>query len=160
TGMPLGSPPYMAPEQAAGRNRDVGPASDVYALGAILYELVTGRPPSQGETTAETLLEIIEREPAAPRLLRRGLPRDPDTIILTCLAKEPARRYETAALLADDLRRFLAHEPIRARRPSLARRVSRWARRRPALTTSVVALVALASIVTWFEARRLGASAE
>ena len=98
TGMPLGSPPYMAPEQAAGRNRDVGPATDVYALGATLYEILTGRPPFRGETATETLRLVLEADCVAPRVLRPGLPRDLETICLKCLMKDPSRRYATAGI--------------------------------------------------------------
>src|SRR5690606_31059443 len=111
----LGSPPYMAPEQAAGRPRDVGPATDVYGLGAVLYEVLTGRPPFRGETPHETTQLVIHTEPVPPRDLRPGLPRDLETIVLACLRKEPGRRYASAAALAEDLRRFLEGRPILAR---------------------------------------------
>lgn len=132
TGMPLGSPPYMAPEQAEGRNRDVSPATDVYGLGATLYELLTGRPPFRGETTTETLRMVIESDCVPPRALRPGLPRDLETICQKCLMKDPSRRYPTAKELGDDLRRYLNREPVRARPLSVGQRISKWARRRPA----------------------------
>lgn len=115
SGLLIGSPPYMAPEQAAGKRREIGPRTDVYALGAILYELVTGRPPHQGETPLETVHQVIAEEPAAPRRIRPSLPRDLETVILKCLAKEPDRRYASARALSDDLRRFLDGRPVQAR---------------------------------------------
>ncbi len=99
SGVPLGSPPYMAPEQAAGKRHDIGPAADVYALGATLYEIVTGRPPFQGESYLETLGHVLADDPIPPRVLRPGLPRDLETICLRCLEKDPARRYESALAL-------------------------------------------------------------
>ena len=112
SGARVGTPHYMAPEQAAGNLRDIGPATDIYALGATLYEVLTGRPPFRGENEAETLRLVLDAEPVAPRSLRPGLPRDLETICLKCLRKEPARRYTTAADLRDDLRRFLDGRPI------------------------------------------------
>jgi WD40 repeat protein len=142
SGVPLGSPPYMAPEQAAGRLRDVGPASDVYALGATLYEVLTGRPPFRGETPSETIRQVISDDPIAPRVLRPDIPRDLETICLHCLSKEPARRFPSAAALAEDLRRFLAGRPIQARPASAWERGLKWARRRPALAAlTVLALI-------------------
>src|SRR5262249_49139241 len=111
----LGSPTYMAPEQAGGRPALVGPAADGYALGSILYELITGRPPFRAATALETLEQVKLREPVPPSRLEPGLPRDLETIGLKCLRKEPAQRYTSAAELAEDLRRFLASESIRAR---------------------------------------------
>ncbi|MGP0062955.1 MAG: serine/threonine-protein kinase, partial [Isosphaeraceae bacterium] len=105
SGIRMGTAPYMAPEQAAGRREEVGPATDVYALGATFYQILVGRTPFRGETEAETLRLVLESEPVAPRSLRPGLPRDLETICLKCLCKEPARRYGTAADLRDDLRR-------------------------------------------------------
>jgi WD40 repeat protein len=146
TGAIVGSPGYMAPEQAAGKPRDVGPAADVYALGAILYELLTGRPPFQGATILQTLEHARTAEPVPPSRLVPGLPRDVETIALKCLQKEPRKRYDSAAALAEDLRRFLGGEPIVARRVGPLERAGRWCRRHPApaaLTAAVVVVAAL-----------------
>ncbi len=148
SGVPFGSPPYMAPEQAAGRRRSIGPAVDVYALGATIYEVLTGRPPFQGESYLETLGQVLTLDPVAPRSLRPGLPRDLETICLKCLEKDPSRRYATAGALREDLRRFLAGEPIRARPVPARVRAAKWIRRRPthaaaiALTGSLAAALA------------------
>jgi eukaryotic-like serine/threonine-protein kinase len=131
TGVPIGSPQYMAPEQAGGRLREHGPATDIYALGVVLYELLTGRPPHRGETDLETLRLVSDQDPASPRALRPGLPRDLETITLKCLEKRPARRYSGAAELAGDLERFLDGRPVLARPVSPLERAAKWARRRP-----------------------------
>jgi serine/threonine protein kinase len=129
TGAVLGSPSYMAPEQAEGRLADVGPATDVYALGAILYEVMTGRPPFNGTTVLETLEHVRSLAPVPPRRLQPEVPRDLETICLKCLEKRPQDRYVSAGALAQDLQSFLAGEPIRARPPSLVDHVTRAVRR-------------------------------
>jgi WD40 repeat protein/tRNA A-37 threonylcarbamoyl transferase component Bud32 len=140
-GQILGSPNYLSPEQAAGRNAEVGPPSDVYALGAMLYHLLTGRPPFQADSLTTLLRQVMEAEPVAPRLLNASIPRDLETVCLKCLEKEPARRYATAQALAEELGRFLEQKPILARPISPVSRAARWCQRRPVRAVLIAALV-------------------
>jgi tetratricopeptide (TPR) repeat protein len=148
SGAILGTPSYMAPEQAAGHTKEIGRTVDVYALGAILYEALTGRPPFQAASVLETLEQVRRQEPLSPRRLLPGLPRDLETICLKSLEKEPTRRYTTALDLADDLGRFHRGEPIRARPTGPFVRLQKWARRQPAQAGLVaVSCLALAGLV-------------
>jgi WD40 repeat protein/predicted Ser/Thr protein kinase len=142
TGQVLGSPNYMPPEQAAGKFSDSTPQADVYSLGAILYELLTGRPPFQGETLPSILAQVQNSEPVPPRRLNPGTPTDLQTICLKCLQKEPGRRYASAQKLADDLGRFLEDKPILGRPVSVPERAWLWCRRRPLLAAMSAGLVA------------------
>jgi serine/threonine-protein kinase len=157
SGALLGTPSYMSPEQAAGRAQQIGPATDVYALGAILYELLTGHPPFRGETPIETLQQVLTSEPVTVRLIAPRVPRDLATICSKCLGRDPEQRYLSAAELASDLARFLADQPIRARPTSSWERGWRWCRRNPALAgalgTVAALLFCMAAVSTWYSAR-------
>jgi serine/threonine protein kinase/WD40 repeat protein len=148
TGQVLGTPSYMSPEQAAAQHAIIGPPTDIYALGAILYELVTGRPPFRSESIGEILRQVQHDEPVQPRLLNPKLPRDLETICLKCLEKEPKRRYGSSQLLADDLQRFLDGRPILARAISPPEQVWRWCKRKPVVAglTAAIAVLAVSTI--------------
>jgi eukaryotic-like serine/threonine-protein kinase len=147
SGFPVGTPSYMSPCQARGDKSALGPATDVYALGAILYELLTGRPPFRAESATATLQQVVADEPVPPSRLNSQVPRDLQTICLKCLSKEPHRRYASAAALAEDLRRFLRGEPIAARRAGRLERLARWARRQPAAAALLAGTLLVATTV-------------
>src|SRR6516225_3674245 len=150
TGEILGTPSYMAPEQAAGKKDAIGPATDVYALGAILYELLAGRPPFKGDNPLESLRLVATTEPTAPSRLASAIPPELEAICLKCLEKEPGRRYDSALALADDLQRFLGGQPVTARRTAVLGRAWKWIRRHPQGAALIAALAVLASIPTYF----------
>lgn len=157
TGSTIGTPAYMAPEQAAGRVRDIDSRTDVYALGAVLYELLTGQPPLQGKTHVDTLRRVLDDDPVPVRRLRSDVPLDLEAICLKCLAKSPSDRYQTAQQLADDLDHFLAGEPIAARRPNLLENLWKWSRRHPfvvgSLMLGTISLFALLAVISIYNAR-------
>ncbi len=158
TGMQLGTPSYMSPEQTIGVFDSVGPSVDIYALGAILYEMLTGRPPFRAETILETQRQVINVDPVPPARINASVPRDLETICLKCLNKQPSRRYATAGELANDLQRFLRHEPIHARTVSRSERTLRWVRRNPAITALAISAMALIGLAVAFGFREYAAS--
>jgi eukaryotic-like serine/threonine-protein kinase len=161
SGAILGTPSYMAPEQAEGKGKQVGPAADVYALGAILYEALTGRPPFRAATPLDTVLQVVREEPVAPRQLNPQVPADLETIALKCLQKDPSRRYLSAEALADDLERWSMGEPITARPVSVAERAIKWVKRNKAVAGGAAGIAAAlligTTLATW---QAIRASAE
>jgi len=156
TGQVLGTPSYMPPEQAAGKLKEIGPASDVYALGAILYCALVGRPPFQAANPVDTLLQVLDQEPVAPRKLNSTISRDLETICLKCLEKSPAARYRSARELGEDLQRFLEGEPILARPLSIFGRVRRGMKRRPLASGCLLSVLGLLALVGGVGATALG----
>jgi tetratricopeptide (TPR) repeat protein len=158
SGARVGTPSYMAPEQASGKAHTIGPAADIYALGALLYEMLTGRPPFRGETAADTERQVLAEEPVPPARLNAKVPRDLETICLRCLHKSPQRRYTTAAALAEDLQRFQRGQPIAARPAGLLERTGKWVRRHPTpsamLLASLMVALALVGVSWWFVAQQ------
>lgn len=140
TGIIAGTPSYMAPEQASGRRAEIGPLVDVYSLGAIFYELLTGTPPFHADSPLDTLMDVLSGDPPTPRSIDPRIPRGLELICLKCLAKEPTERYASAAALADDLDRFASGEPLAVRQPSIIQRFWSWTRRQPALASRLFAL--------------------
>jgi len=148
----LGTPSYMAPEQAVGNNAAVSSVTDVYGLGAVLYQLLTGQPPFAGGTTYETIKLLLDTEPRQPRLVNPKIDRDLSTICLKCLEKDPKRRYSSALALAEDLERWLKHEPIQGRRTGIFARGKKWVRRNPSIAVMAAMLLALAvplGVIVW-----------
>src|SRR5881396_3618441 len=145
----LGTPSYMAPEQASGETAKLTSGTDVYGLGAVLYQLLTGHPPFAGGTTYQTIKLLLDTEPRQPRLWNRKIDRDLSTICLKCLEKDPKRRYSSALALAEDLERWLKYEPITARRIGLVARGKKWVRRNPTRALLAGSLIALIAAVGW-----------
>ncbi len=165
SGAIMGTPSYMAPEQALGRTKDTRPPADIYSLGAILYDMMTGRPPHRGNTLLETLQQVQKVDPVPPRKLRPEMPRDLEVICLKALQKAPEKRYETAGALAEDLRRYLSDEPITARPTPWYEHVYKYAKRHPAQTALYsVSLLALVIVLTlggfWLDSERRAAERE
>ncbi len=164
TGQVLGSPSFMAPEQAEGRQQAIGPSTEIYSLGALLYHLLTRQPPFQADTLTTLLKLVIETDPLSPRLLNPSIPRDLETICLKCLEKEPRRRYQSARDLAEELARFLAGEPVRARPVGAVGKAGRWCRRQPVRAGLIAALImvfvsgSLGVLWQWQQARRNAAA--
>ena len=147
SGARIGTPSYMAPEQVIGKAGTIGPTADIYALGALLYEMLTGRPPFRAETATETERQVIGDEPVPPAQLNPKVPRDLETICLKCLQKDPQRRYLTAAALAGDLKRFQRNEPITARRAGPLERTVKWVRRNPTTAAMLAASFLLLTLL-------------
>src|ERR1700758_2749194 len=145
----LGTPSYMAPEQAMGNNAGISSLTDIYGLGAVLYQLLTGQPPFAGGATYETIKLLLDTEPRQPRLLNPKIDRDLSTICLKCLEKDPKRRYPSALALAEDLERWLKHEPILARHTGAVARAGKWVQRKPAIAALIASLVAFAATLGW-----------
>ena len=145
----LGTPSYMAPEQAAGKNIELTAATDIYGLGAVLYQLLTGHPPFAGGTTYETVRQVLETNPRRPRLWNSKIDRELETICLKCLEKDPKRRYPSALAVAEDLEHWLKHEPIHAKRSGFFTRTRKWVRRKPAIAALIASLIALAAASGW-----------
>ena len=141
SGSIMGTPSFMAPEQAGGHQAQIGPQTDIYALGALLYCMLTGRPPFQSANVMDTVLQVLEQDPVPPHQLVKGLDKNLETITLKCLQKDPARRYQAADEVADELQRYLRHEPILARPVGAIERTWRWCRRKPAIASLIVGLV-------------------
>ena len=146
TGLILGTPAYMAPEQASGSRRELSAAVDIYGLGAVLYKLLTGRPPFRAETPYEVLEQVRDRPPASTRSHNRAVDRNLDAICLKCLEKDPSRRYRSAAALSADLERWLAGSPVSARRASTGERVSGWYHQNRKLIAVSAALIGLVTV--------------
>ena len=147
TGAILGTPSYMAPEQARGDSAQISPRTDVYSLGAVLYELLTGRPPFREENQLNTILQVLEGEPTLPHRVKPGIPLELERIVMRAIEKDPANRYESAAALADDLEHYLRHEPLETRPIGLRQRLRRFTRRCPALVAHGAGILATAAIV-------------
>src|SRR5437773_9298390 len=145
----LGTPSYMAPEQAVGNNAAVSSVTDVYGIGAVFYQLLTGHPPFAGGTTYQTIKLLLDTEPRQPRLWNPKIDRDLSTVCLKCLEKDPKRRYSSALALAEDLERWLKYEPILARHTGIVARGRKWAQRNPTSALLATSLVALAAVVGW-----------